>query len=71
MLQNQHSEARKFAIIHIFYDTSINSYCGVAYQRLKEELKIEILLVYLKSRVAPISNKNLTIPRLELMACAH
>ena len=53
--------------IHIFCDASQNAYATVIFLHCIDEKKISVQLFGAKSRLAP--KKNLTIPRLELLAC--
>ena len=51
--------------IHLFSDASINGVCTVAYRVIYQPNKISQGLITSKSR---LEKKNLTIPRLELIA---
>ena len=53
--------------IHTFCDASQNAYATVIFLRCIDDKKIYVQLLGAKSRLAP--KKNLTIPRLELLAC--
>ncbi|VDM99499.1 unnamed protein product, partial [Onchocerca ochengi] len=52
--------------VHVFTDASSVAYSAAVYLRSHRSQGIETLLVFAKSRIAPI--KGMTIPRLELLA---
>lgn len=55
--------------LHIFNDASLQAYCSVAYIRLiYSEIEFDTSLIFSKARVAPKGAKNITVPRMELLA---
>ena len=56
--------------LHGFSDASLKAYAAVIYNRFKlKDGSYCISFVASKSKINPIERKNLTIPKLELMAC--
>ena len=56
--------------VHPFSDASIKAYAAVVYLRVTpSNIGIFTNVVCSKTKVAPLKKNNLTIPRLELMAC--
>lgn len=53
--------------LHVFCDACQKSYATCIYLRVEHQDKVTCQLVQARSRVAPL--KNVTIPRLELLAC--
>ena len=53
--------------VHIFVDASQKAFAACAFLRINNEFNVKIQLMMAKSRVAPIKNKKLSIPRLELL----
>nr|XP_042913091.1 uncharacterized protein LOC122273094 [Parasteatoda tepidariorum] len=53
--------------LHVFCDACKKSYATCVFLRVKVESDVTCQLVQARSRVAPL--KNITIPRLELLAC--
>ena len=54
--------------LHIFTDTSASAYGAIAYFRCKYQGKFKCSFIMSKARLAPMNEKQLTIPRLELQA---
>ncbi|KAG8194789.1 hypothetical protein JTE90_017230 [Oedothorax gibbosus] len=55
--------------IHIFCDASLAAYGSCCYFRYKDSTNNwKTTFILSKSRIAPLKNKNLTLPKLELMA---
>ena len=54
--------------LHIFADTLSNAYGCAAYFRVVENNKAKVSFVIGKSRLAPLKEKRLSIPKLELQA---
>ena len=52
--------------LHIFTDTSTTFYGTVAYFRFRDKGKYKCSFIMSKPRLAPIKEKQLTVPRLEL-----
>ncbi|GFW85121.1 integrase catalytic domain-containing protein [Trichonephila clavipes] len=55
-----------FTELHVFVDASKGSYAGCVFARSIVDSRVSVILVRMKSRVAPL--KLLSMPRLELMA---
>ena len=54
--------------LHVFADASNNTYGAVAYLRQAHEENVKCSFIFGKSRLAPIKQNSLTIPKLELQA---
>ena len=54
--------------LHIFADSSSKAYGCAAYFRVVENNKAKVSFVIGKSRLAPLKEKRLSIPKLELLA---
>ena len=54
--------------LHIFADSSSKAYGCAAYLRLVKDDQVQVLFVIGKSRLAPLKEKRLSIPKLELQA---
>ena len=54
--------------LHIFDDTSASAYGAVAYFRCKYQYKFKYSFIMSKARLAPMKEKQLAIPHLELQA---
>ena len=54
--------------LHIFTDASASAYGAVAYFRCKYQGKLKCSFIMSKARLAPMNEKQLTIPHLELQA---
>ena len=58
--------------LHIFTDASASAYNGaVAYFRCKYQGKFKCSFIMSKARLAPINEKQVTIPRIELQAAVR
>ena len=54
--------------LHVFADASNNAYGAVAYLRQEHDENVKCSFIFGKSRLAPIKQNSLTIPKLELQA---
>ena len=54
--------------LHIFADSSSKAYGCAAYLRLVKDDQVQVSFVIGKSRLAPLKEKRLSIPKLELQA---
>ena len=53
---------------YVFSDASNNAYGAVAYLRQAHEENVKCSFIFGKSRLAPIKQNSLTVPKLELRA---
>ncbi|UYV61848.1 hypothetical protein LAZ67_1006848 [Cordylochernes scorpioides] len=61
------SQDRRTSTLHVFMDSSNAAFAACAYLRSGFPGSVQVQLLMARSRVAPM--KNITIPRLELVAC--
>ena len=54
--------------LHVFADASNNAYGAVAYLRQEHDENVKCSFIFGKSRLAPIKQNSLTVPKLELRA---
>ena len=54
--------------LHVFADASNNAYGAVAYLRQAHDENVKCSFIFGKSRLAPIKQNSLTVPKLELRA---
>ena len=54
--------------LHVFADVSNNAYGAVAYLRQAHEENVKSSFIFGKSRLPPIVQNSITIPKLELQA---
>ncbi|XP_054706606.1 uncharacterized protein LOC129216417 [Uloborus diversus] len=61
-----HEKNKKSCSIHTFFDASGRTYAATVFLRIQTDTEVEVYLLASKSRVAPA--KQITMPRLELIA---
>ena len=55
--------------IHVFCDASMKGFGAVVYVRSRFNNALRVRRLIARSRLAPLSNKHMTLPRLELLGC--
>ena len=55
--------------IHVFCDASMKGFGAVVYVRFRLNNELCVRRLMARSRLAPLRNKHLTLPRLELLGC--
>ncbi|XP_037029723.1 uncharacterized protein LOC119069705 [Bradysia coprophila] len=66
-IKGKHFNEESTMQIHVFNDASKFAYATVIFLRVETNKNISVQLIQAKTRIAPIN--QITIPRLELMAC--